>query len=220
MKPENREEWEEVSTPDPDMVLVCCATIERNLDGDWYQQGPYNGPTWPTARAAVLAVMRQARQDYPNISLWVTQAKDFRLPGFRELPPDPQLAALLEEEEKIAVVVVWFDIYVRDGCGVGVGVCQNSILVRDRPPPPKVEEFPADGLQPLPRPRYAWLFSLVDRVVGQAFIALFFACSTAAGAGLYRGDGSAAAWIVLAVAVDLLNRELRNLLSRMAFPND
>lgn len=74
-----------------------------------------------------------------------------------------------------------------------------------------VEEFSSAGVQPLPRPRFAWLFGLVDRVIHRALIAVSLSCCAAAGAGLYREDASAAAWIVLAVAVDLLLPELRRI---------
>jgi hypothetical protein len=121
-----------------------------------------------------------------------------------------QLAALLEEE-KIAASGLTYVGMARRGVA-----CAESILVQDRRPPPKVEEFPAGGAT-LPRPHYAWLFSLVDR----GWTGIYCPCLPALPlrAGLYRGDGSGGL-IVLAVAVDLLCRELRNLLSRMVFSND
>ena len=209
MKPEN---LEEEGQKDPDLVLLCCISLQRDLEGDWCSgTGPdlrcYGG----SAKSAIWTIMQEAKDSYPYVPTWLAPSKYQQQPGLRELPPDPQLAALLEEEEKIDAVVVWFDIYVRDGRGVGVVVCQNSILVRTRRPPPKVEEFSSAGVQPLPRPRFAWLFGLVDRVIHRALIAVSLSCCAAAGAGLYREDASAAAWIVLAVAVDLLLPELRRI---------
>lgn len=212
MKPEN---LEEEGQRDPDWVHCCCVSIERSLtEGLWYVQigediRYYDGP----ARTVILRIMQEAKGNYPDVDSWLAPANYIQRPGLRELPPDPQLAALLEEEEKISAVVVWFDIYVKDGRGVGVRVAmgQNSVLVRGRPPKPTLEEFPSAAVMPLPRHRFAWLFGFADRVIHKALIGVSFACCAAAGAGLYREDASAVAWIILAVAVDLLQPELRRI---------
>lgn len=203
MKPEN---LEEEGQKDPDLVLLCCISLQRDLEGDWYSgTGPdlrcYGG----SAKSAIWTIMQEARDSYPYVPTWLAPSKYRQQPGQRDLPPDPQLAALAEEEEKIGAVVVWFNIYVRDGRGVGVGVCQNTILVRDRVPPPKVEEFSSAGVQPLPRPLIpSWLRLVISKTLGAAALA---GCA-AAGAALYQGDASAAAWIVVTVAVELLRIEL------------
>jgi len=190
---------------DPDMVLPCCVSLERFSGGRWFNMGnmrDYEGP----AAAVVLKIMQEAKEQYP-VAGWLNPAlNQAQPPDMREVPPDPMLAALGQEEDKIRSVFVRFDIYIKDGRGMGVGVdLKNSILVRDfPPPPPSLREFSSEAVQPPSRWPLPSLRAVMTKTLGVTAMA---GCA-AAGVALYHGDAMAAVWIVVAVAVELLRIEL------------